>query len=84
MRNLENISNEQAQATGWKIIVPFESEVVGKATYEDEERTIMKSTKRLKVPGGWLYNTSTEICRKIDTSTTIAEALAFIPDLTAK
>ena len=61
MRDMKNTSNEEAKKAGWKIIVPFPGEVVGKAVYEDDDMSIMKSTKRFKVKGGWLYNTSTEI-----------------------
>jgi len=39
---------------------------------------IMKSTKRFKVNGGWIYNTSTEIHEGDDIA--IAEALAFVPE----
>ena len=82
-RDMTNTNNEQAKGNGWKIVVPFEAEVVGKAVYEKvgDNLRIMKSTKRFKVPGGWIYNTSTEIQTEIDTA--CAEALVFVPDAQA-
>ena len=80
MRNMANTSNEEAKKSGWKIIVPFPGELVGKATLEDTDNgiNIMKSTKRFTVPGGWLYNVSTEI--HTQKGVAIAEALAFVPE----
>ncbi len=85
MRDMDITSNEEAKAKGWKIIVPFPGEVVGKAVYKEaedagRELSIMKSTKRLRVPGGSIYNTSTEIHKERRVS--IAEALVFVPDST--
>lgn len=77
-RNLENLTNEQAKASGWKIIKPFESEVVGKAVLETVDGYIMKSTKRLQVDGGWIYNTSTET-KDGEGRISVAEALVFVP-----
>ena len=87
-RKLDNVSNESAEATGWEIIVPFPGEVIGKATFSgDMSRKyqckpplpikIMKSTKRLAVPGGFLYNTTTEFHKGDQVA--VAEALAFVP-----
>lgn len=85
-RKMNNVSNKDAEAAGWKIVVPFESAVVGKATFAGEEVRadgvkvsvkIMKSTKRLKVPGGFLYNTTTEFHKGDQVA--VAEALAFVP-----
>ena len=76
-RNMENTSNAEAEKNGWKIIVPFPGELVGKAVYSEGAVQIMKSTKRFKVEGGWLYNTSTEIHKKEQVS--VAEALVFVP-----
>ena len=81
MRDLENLTNEDAQKTGWKIVKPFNSEVVGKAVYENDGESdlkIMKSTKCFQVPGGYVYNTSTEVHREGRVS--VAEALVFVPD----
>jgi len=78
MRNLENMSHEDAQKSGWKILKPLDCEVVGKATFDDGSAVIMKSTKRFKVEGGWIYNTSTEYHREGCLS--VAEALAFVPE----
>jgi hypothetical protein len=77
MRNLKNTSNEEASVSGWNIIVPFPGELVGKATFEGKEEQIMKSTKRFKVEGGWIYNTSTEYHKGDKVS--VAEALVFVP-----
>lgn len=79
MRSMINTTNEEAKKASWKIIVPFPSEVVGKATYEDKNMRIMKSTKRFKVPGGWIYNTSTEHIAA-DCTASVAEALVFVPE----
>ena len=78
-RDLKNVSNEGAAKAGWDIVVPFPGELVGKAVFNGETVNIMKSTKRFKVPGGWIYNTSTEIHKGNQVS--IAEALAFVPDV---
>ena len=80
MRNMENLNQEQATKNGWNILVPFvpDSEVIGKAVYEADNLRIMKSTKRIKVNGGWIYNTSTEIHKGEQVS--IAEALVFVPE----
>ena len=85
-RKLDIVSNEDAINKGWKIIVPFPDELVGKAIFEGEEVgkdgdkikiKIMKSTKRIYVRGGWIYNTSTEYHKGNRVS--VAEALIFCP-----
>ena len=84
-RKMDIASNEEAKAAGWEIVVPFPGKVVGKATFVGEmtwgEQSyhieIMKSTKRLVVPGGFLYNTTTEFHK--GNQVAIAEALAFVP-----
>ncbi len=84
-RSLENMNQEDAMKSGWKILKPLDSEVVGKAVFESTNAingaplTIMKSTKRFKVEGGWMYNTSTEIHKGLEVS--VAEALAFMPEI---
>ena len=77
-RDLTNVSNEGAKSVGWNIIVPFPGEVVGKAVLELADGSIMKSTKRFKVDGGYIYNTSTEYHKGERVS--ITEALVFVPD----
>lgn len=77
MRNFNNLNQEDAAKSGWKILKDLESEVVGKAVFGDGETMIMKSTKRFKVDGGWIYNTSTEIHKGGQVS--VAEALVFVP-----
>jgi len=86
MRSLDNTTNEEAKSNGWEIVKPcFSMEVVAKAVCKGDDRDIMKSTKRFKVPGGWIYNTSTEYilwdyekdCIK---NISIAEAITFVPD----
>jgi len=57
--------------------------VPGKAVVESgddcaRDYRIMKSTKRFKVNGGWVYNTSTEYHK--DGRVSVAEAMAFVPD----
>jgi len=78
MRDMKNLNQEQAKASGWNILVDLGSEVIGKATYEAGNLEIMKSTKRFKVEGGWIYNTSTEIHKGEQVS--VAEALVFVPE----
>ncbi len=80
MRDMEITSNSGAEQKGWKIVVPFPGEVVGKAVLADKDNgiDIMKSTKRFRVDGGWIYNTSTEIHKGEHIA--IAEALVFVPD----
>lgn len=80
MRDMKVTSNEEAKTAGWEIVVPFPGELVGKATYSDPaaDVEIMKSTKRFKVEGGWIYNTSTEIHKGGNAS--VAEALVFVPE----
>lgn len=81
MRDMKIISNEGAEKAGWDIVVPFPGEVVGKAVLQNRADgiDIMKSTKRFKVKGGWIYNTSTEI-HKVGGGLAIAEALVFVPE----
>jgi len=83
-RKLDITSNEGAKDAGWEIIVPFPGILIGKAIYEDPEtgEQIMKSTKRFRVPGGWMYNTTTEY--HISGRVSVAEALAFAPDIGAR
>lgn len=78
MRDMTNMSQEDAKKNGWLVIKPLECEVVGKATYENGEISIMKSTKRFKVPGGWIYNTSTEVHKWSNIS--VAEAMVFVAE----
>ncbi len=82
MRDMKLTSNEEAKKAGWEIIVPFPGELVGKAVLEGGSESsplnIMKSTKRFKVEGGWIYNTSTEIHKRDQVA--IAEALVFVPE----
>lgn len=77
MRDLKVTSNEEAKQAGWSLIVPFPGELVGKAVYDTPHLSIMKSTKRFAVPGGFIYNTSTEIHK--GTQVAVAEALVFVP-----
>ncbi|MFA4836312.1 MAG: hypothetical protein WC749_09620 [Dehalococcoidia bacterium] len=73
-RNLGNINPQTAKASGWVVDAgdPGIWECVCKAHNDDAD--IMKSTKRMKVPGGWLYQVTTE------SPLGIAEALAFVPE----
>jgi hypothetical protein len=87
MRDMKNVNQKQAKINGWNIIVPFapDCEVIAKAVYEDGESClrIMKSTKRFKVPGGWIYNISTEVHsnrEKPDQVVSVAEAVTFVPE----
>ena len=77
MRNLSNLSLDDAKKSGWDILKPLDCEVVGKAVLRDKTTCVMKSTKRFKVDGGWIYNTSTEFHKGKEIS--VAEALVFVP-----
>ena len=78
MRDIRNMNVVDAEASGWNILKDLHCEVVGKAIYKEGDVEIMKSTKRFKVDGGWIYNTSTEYRRGDNIS--VAEALVFIPN----
>ncbi|GAI45087.1 unnamed protein product [marine sediment metagenome] len=82
MRSLKNLTHEQSKENGWEILKPLNCEVVGKSIFEDAAITIMKSTKRFKVDGGWIYNTSTEIRNIMSDHASVAEALVFVPSVT--
>jgi len=77
-RNMINTNEVEATKNGWKIIVPFPGELIGKAVFDNGAIRIMKSTKRFKVPNGWMYNTSTEV-EDNNGEISVAEALAFVP-----
>lgn len=77
MRSLTNLSHEDAASNGWYILRPLNCEVIGKAVFDNGDTQIMKSTKRFKVEGGWIYNTSTEIHE--NNHVAVAEALVFVP-----
>ena len=75
MRALSNTNPEQAAAHGWVVDKgdPGIWETVCKA--HNDGAGIMKSTKRMRVPGGgWLYQVTTE------GPAGYAEALAFVPE----
>lgn len=74
MRNLSITNPGQAKASGWVVDAgdPSAWECISKA--HNSDLGVMKSTKRLKVPGGWLYQVTTE------RPDAIAEALAFVPE----
>jgi len=79
MRDMTNMSHEQARASGWEIAKEADFEVIAKAVYDESnaDLRIMKSTKRLSVPGGWIYTTSTEVHKEGKIS--VAEAMVFVP-----
>jgi len=69
-----NTNTADAQGNGWKITGnPDCWELVCKATSPDG---IEKSTKRMKVPGGYIYAVSTRIGVNA-----AGEALVFVPEL---
>jgi hypothetical protein len=71
-----NTNTADAIAAGWQVTGnPDVWELVCKAS--NPMLGIEKSTKRMKVPGGWVYQASTR------TPSGVAEALAFVPDPTA-
>ena len=78
-RALDNKDMATATASTPDIVVagdPGAWEVVGKAS--SKSQGWMKSTKRMAVPGGWLYQATTEH-RADGKVTACAEALAFVP-----
>lgn len=83
-RALDNTNTATATATTSDIVVsgnPDVWELVCKAS--SKAQGWMKSTKRMKVPGGWLYQVTTEHRAGGVASgyvTACAEALAFVPD----
>jgi hypothetical protein len=79
-RALDNHDMQSAAASTPDIVTagdPGAWVVVGKAS--SKAQGWMKSTKRMKVPGGWLYQATTEH-RADGKVTACAEALAFVPD----
>ena len=83
MRDFKNLTTEDAEKSGWNILVPLEGcVVVGKAVLDETDITIMKVTKRFPVPGGWIYNTSTEVHK--DGRVSVAEAMAFVPETSSR
>lgn len=79
-RDLSNHDMPSATASTPDIVVhgdPGAWVVVGKAS--SKAQGWMKSTKRLRVEGGWLYQATTEH-RANGVVTACAEALAFVPD----
>jgi hypothetical protein len=81
MRKLSNTTNAEARDDGWVIWSnelitdykgdPFVWECVVKAHSSKDE--MMKTTKRMRVQGGWLYQVTTE------GPAGYAEALTFVP-----
>lgn len=80
MRNLKVTSNEEAAQSGWEVVVPLPSTLIGKAVYTGDGVSIMKSTKAISVAGGTLYNTTTEY-HDLRGRVSVAEALAFVPNV---
>jgi hypothetical protein len=94
-KSLGVTNSDQARAAAPDIKIhgdPKAWECVAKAS--SAQQGWMKSTKRMKVPGGWIYQVTTEF-RKVETSQgsspgsynyrpgevlTCAEALTFVPD----
>ena len=74
MRNLGNTNPKDAKKSGWVVDKgdPGIWECICKAHNDDDG--IMKSTKRMKVINGWLYQVTTEGPHGY------AESLSFVPD----
>jgi hypothetical protein len=79
-RKLDTTNMEEAAAASSDLKIfgdPGAWVCIGKAS--SELGGWMKSTKRMLVPGGWLYQVTTE--HRVDGKVvTCAEALAFVPD----
>lgn len=72
---LANTNPEQAKATGWVVDKgdPDDWECVSKA--HNDQTGEMKSTKRLRVPSGYIYQMTTK------TPASVAECAVFVPSL---
>lgn len=72
-RALDNINQAEAAVNDWKVDAgdPSAWELVCKVS--NDKCKMMKSTKRMKVPGGFIYQVTTEGPKGY------AEALAFVP-----
>ncbi len=90
-RTHQTFTPEQAAESGWsKVPAPTiaghgaDWETVCKWTFAGRAQSILKSTKRLQVPGGWLYQVTTEVLlpakEGFPEHIECAEALAFVPD----
>ncbi len=94
MRHVDITNEEEAKALGWKIVYGTEIPqtlqwtLVVKAIYDDEFMSIMKTTKRMGVEGGILWQTETEITVKDPTgrlpsgqhpSVSLSQGLTFQP-----
>lgn len=73
-RDFSHTKANDARDGGWVVHAgdPSDWECISKASNKD--LGIMKSTKRMKVEGGWLYQVSTE------TPQGVAEALCFVEE----
>jgi hypothetical protein len=73
-RFLGNVNMEQAEANGWEVDAgnPGAWEVVCKV--HNRKAKMMKSTKRMRLENGWLYQVTTE------GPFGYAESLAYVPD----
>lgn len=83
-RSLSNHDMPSATASTPDIVTagdPGAWVIVGKAS--SKAQGWMKSTKRLRVEGGWLYQATTEH-RHAGVVVACAEALAFVPDAASK
>ena len=72
-RDLSTVHPDEAKRAGWVVDAgsPAAWECVAKA--HNDQLGIMKSTKRMRVPGGWLYQVTTE------GPNGYAEAVTFVP-----
>jgi len=80
-RSLANVDPASAAASTPDIVVhgdPGAWVLICKAS--SQSQGWMKSTKRMKVAGGWLYQVTTEH-RANGVVTACAEALTFVPDV---
>lgn len=76
-RELSNTDTAAAKTNGWAVDKgnPDAWELIVKA--HNAELGMMKSTKRMKVDGGYLYCVTTEVNRH-DGKLAISEAIAFV------
>jgi uncharacterized protein (DUF2062 family) len=79
MRDISNTDEATMKASGWTALKgnPDAMVCVSKATYEDGEVRIMKSTKVVELDHGCLVFSTTE-----HSKLGVAEALVFVPGAT--
>ena len=74
MRDYSHTTFEQAKSQGWILDKGYGNEWECICKAHNDSLGMMKSTKRMEVPGGWLYQVTTE------GPSGYAEALTFVSE----